>query len=771
MPQYTKKKQYTAEQKKKYVKRNAKLVEGASTISFNTWHVLSQEGYRFAHNIQLTKTEIEMLESAGMPTFIINKVTPTIELARYFVTSRDPRWIPLGVKGDDTEDAEVVDTLTERSWYLSEGREVLWDVVTNTFEKSCGYFYIKVDSNLDKGKGEVIYDTLNPWNVYWDPMTRRKMYTDAAWCIVKDDLSRSQAIIEHPEHEEVIKKAQSGKLFDNYYTYMGVNFTIETDIAEGEQVTELSHDRMAYNQDGEEDDVLDRYRGFYKYKKKYFNVFINVPPSPEELKILKLEVQQQVKQISRELQVRMKETLRTYDQKLESQEWIQERYELEVQKLKSEVARQRKIIFENLLRQAVERATTFTQVVMSDKEHKKYSENAATKKYIVNATPFYEDAVELIVTIGDQFISRTKLPGKWIPVVPVPYIPNGTPYPLSMASLLVGKQREMNKSHQIIVHNANLGSNLRWMYRKGSIETKLWRRFVTTPGAILPVNPGGEFPKEVLPAPLSNAFVYLTEKAGADFHFLSGMNPGAQGVETEQHETFKGQQKQDEMGTRRIRDWVHNILDVSLTHAGRIYMAYAAALYTDEKVLRVHTEDYDKKVTINKRDYDDKGRVTRVLNDLTTMEYDIMSVPGSTLPSNREKRFQEALIMRKEGIGDDDMVIDESNIKDKKGLKERKTLLARTTNENVQQKDVIKKLKGDIETLERMVLTARLKADHADLSGKLLKTILDAQSRIRKGELKTEADMEKMTESYRNTLQGMLNEAEMDIKELQNKQG
>ena len=33
---------------------------------------------------------------------------------------------------------------------------------------------------------------------------------------------------------------------------------------------------------------------------------------------------------------------------------------------------------------------------------------------------------------------------------------------------MIGKQREINKSHQIMLHNANLASNLRWLYTKES---------------------------------------------------------------------------------------------------------------------------------------------------------------------------------------------------------------------------------------------------------------------------------------------------------------
>lgn len=753
-----------------YVERNRKLVENAQTLNYGAWHLMSQEGYRFANNIQLTASEKKELREAGMPDFTINKITPTIELARFFVTNNDPRWIPSGFQGNDTEKAHIVDTMTERAWYLSDGTDIIFRVVTDIFQKSLGYFYIYVDPNMDFGKGEVLYDHVNSWNVFSDPMSKNKLGKDAMWMIIKDDVARSRLMNEHPDKDEQkkIMKAQSGHLYENYFTYMGVNHQLGADIEEGEAPTEITHEAMAYKEDGSPDDILDRYRGFFRVKKQYWNVFIQVPPTEEEIKIIKLEVQGQSKRINEELDVRMKEEQLKLDQALQSEQIIEERHTLSSKRLKSETVKQKKIMFENLLNEALQEAARVEVKLMSDKEWKLYEKKGEFRKYVISKKGFYQDAIEMCLTIGDQFIKRTKVPGKHIPLVPVHYIYTGTPFPISLASMLVGKQKEMNKAHQLIIHNANLGSNLRWMFKIGSIDEEVWRKYSSSPGALLPVKPGQDFPKELMPLPLSNAFVYLTEKAGADFHFLSGMSAGAQGVENEQPETFKGMKANDEMGTRRIRDWVHNMFDPALTHVGQIFMAFAKALYTEEKIMRVATEDYEKEVTINQKKKDLFGNITEILNALDDIDDDIKAVPGSTLPSNREQKFQNALIMRREGIVDDEEVIRHSDIKDKKDLIERKTKLARTTQANKQLQTTIKELNGDIETLKRMVLTARLKADEKEMSTKLMKTLLEAQSRIRKGELKSEADIEKATDEYKLTLEGMLKDAEYDIQDLTN---
>ena len=42
-----------------------------------------------------------------------------------------------------------------------------------------------------------------------------------------------------------------------------------------------------------------------------------------------------------------------------------------------------------------------------------------------------------------------------------------------------------NKSHQIMLHNANLASNLRWLYTEGSVDEEEWEKYSSSPGAML----------------------------------------------------------------------------------------------------------------------------------------------------------------------------------------------------------------------------------------------------------------------------------------------
>jgi hypothetical protein len=57
---------------KKRAQTNKQLWDKANNSHRQRWQVLSQKGYDFYLNEQLTKEETDSLNEAGMPTFTIN---------------------------------------------------------------------------------------------------------------------------------------------------------------------------------------------------------------------------------------------------------------------------------------------------------------------------------------------------------------------------------------------------------------------------------------------------------------------------------------------------------------------------------------------------------------------------------------------------------------------------------------------------------------------------------------------------------------------------
>ena len=77
------------ESKKKKAHINKQLWDRANSIHRIKWQTVSQRGYDFYLNEQLTTEERQVLEESGMPSFIINRVTPVIEIMKYFITANN----------------------------------------------------------------------------------------------------------------------------------------------------------------------------------------------------------------------------------------------------------------------------------------------------------------------------------------------------------------------------------------------------------------------------------------------------------------------------------------------------------------------------------------------------------------------------------------------------------------------------------------------------------------------------------------------------------
>ena len=106
-----------------------------------------------------------------------------------------------------------------------------------------------------------------------------------------------------------------------------------------------------------------------------------------------------------------------------------------------------------------------------------------------------------------------------------------------------------------MVHNASLGSSLRWMYEEGSIDAETWEKYSSSPGALLPIRPGVERPTPVLPAPLSNAFFQIVQEGKSDMEYLAGIYSSMMGDSGGATETYRGMLALDEYGTRRINNF------------------------------------------------------------------------------------------------------------------------------------------------------------------------------------------------------------------------
>ena len=296
------------------------------------------------------------------------------------------------------------------------------------------------------------------------------------------------------------------------------------------------------------------------------------------------------------------------------------------------------------------------------------SKNEESAQYITDAQRFFDTRVKQCCCVGDTKLYEFELPFSDYPIVPFHFKWTGTPFPMSAVAPLVGKQQEMNKAHQLMVHNASLGSSLRWMYFKGSIDEDYWEKYATAPGALLPVNQGFETPREVMPAPLSNAFFGVVQEGKQDMEYLAGIYGAMQGDVSAQHDTYRGMLAMDEYGTRRVKGWLKNSIEPGLAQIGEVVKQMSQYVYTANKVFRIvnpsNIED-TKEVEINKLMFNEYGDVIGKWMDYSVAKFDVRIIAGSTLPVNRWAYLDELKELMKLGVVDDMAVLAETDIRNK----------------------------------------------------------------------------------------------------------
>jgi hypothetical protein len=702
------------------------------------WEYINQKGCDFANDNQLTDKEHQSLEDQGMPTFTINRIIPIVEMLNFYATANQPRWQAVGATGDDVDVAAVFSDIADYIWYLSDGQTLYANAVNDAITKSMGWILVNVDKFADNGMGEVTIEQPDPFDIYVDPKARDILFRDAAFMLIRKILPKQHLLNLYPQYKSKIAKADVDNNMDYTYTEKSLDTTQHDfhykDIGESESV----------NLKGEHDKLIEYFELFEKIKVEYVNVFHRVPADPKQVEAVQQEQAVALQEMAKEQEVQFKEHVLKLQQAVQSGEMIPERMKLEMEKLQKEMQmaiNQAKMQMDSQIQALNE---VIENIVVTKKEFEILQESEDFVGNLVNAVPFFDTRIKQTCVVGDVTVYEYIYPSTITeyPLVPLHYKWTGTPFPMSAVSPLVGKQREINKAHQIMVHNASLGSSLRWMYEEGSIDTDLWEKYSSSPGALLPRNPGSEPPTPVMPAPLSNAFFQVTQEGKHDIEHLAGIYGAAQGAPADQHETYKGMLAIDEYGTRRVKSWMKNSIEPALKQIGEVVKQLSQTVYTANKVFRIvqpQSIGGEKEVEINIPVYNDLGEAIQTMYDYSVARFDVRIVAGSTLPVNRWAYLAELKELLQLGVVDDVALLAETDIRNKKQIIKRKSLYAQLQGQVQGMEQQLKDSEGTIETLERQLVQAGIKGKVMQAEMEITKKKEEVKGQHTKQSLETQA--------------------------------
>lgn len=698
-----------AKRKDKKAERVKQLFNQVNSNNRVQWEYINQKGYDFSNDNQLTETERELLEQQGMPTFTINRITPVVEMLNFYATANSPRWQAVATEGSDTDVAAVFSDMADYIWYNSDANTLYANAVNDSITKSIGYLQVSVDVNQDYGMGEVVLKQPEPFDLFVDPKSRDMLFRDASYIMLRKILPKKHLYEVYPAYKGKIKNANS----DNENSY---------DLSEkayGTQLKDFGYKDITHSESldpdtAEHDDLIEVYEMYEKENILYVNVFFRVPPDEEQISLVRDQVKIKISKMSEEMNVQLLEQQQEMQIAVQEGKMLPERYELELKNAKELMAQQLDAAEKEMMSELITKASVIDNKVITKQEFKIMQDNEEFAKYIVDSVDFYQPRIKHTLVVGDKTLFDIYLPSNITeyPIIPFHYKWTGTPYPISAVSPLVGKQRELNKAHQIMVHNASLGSSLRYLYEEGSVDTDYWEKYSSAPGALLPVRPGATAPTPIQPAPLSNAFFNIVQQGKGDMEYLAGIYSSMMGDTARQADTYRGMLAMDEYGTRRIKQWLTNSIEPALKHLGIVMMQFSQAIYTAEKVFRIvqpNNIKEQKEVRINVPMYNDYGDVIGKFNDYASAKFDVRIVSGSTLPVNRWAYLEELKQLMNLGVIDDIALLAETDIRNKDKIAQRKSLYSQLQSQVQSMQGALKDKEGTIETLERQLVQAGIK--------------------------------------------------------------
>ena len=358
----------------------------ANSWTRKQWEFVNQKGYEFAHDVQLSEAEKKALEDQGMPTFIINRILPVVEMLNFYATANNPRWQAIGTEGSDIDVAAVFSDLADYVWNLSDGNTLYANAVNDAVTKGIGYLLVNVDKDADNGMGEVAIQQPEPFDIYVDPKSRDMLFRDAAFILIRKVLPKNHLIKLFPAFKAKINKAKSDEQSQRSWTARELGQKDQQLFAYNDTTENTT---MAFKADGEMDELTEFFELYEKIKVSYVNVFYRIPPDKKTLQVIKQQCDVMLKEQQQEMEVQLLEQQRAMQEAVQKGEMLPERYELEIQKAQEMMKAQLEAFYQDCMTKLQSEASKIENKIISEKEFNILIKDKNLEKNIVDKIQFY----------------------------------------------------------------------------------------------------------------------------------------------------------------------------------------------------------------------------------------------------------------------------------------------------------------------------------------------------------------------------------------------
>ena len=348
--------------------------------------------------------------------------------------------------------------------------------------------------------------------------------------------------------------------------------------------------------------------------------------------------------------------------------------------------------------------------------------------------------IKVTTSLGQVLLYETILDTDTYPIIPIPNIWTNTPYPKSDVNKVKDMQRLLNKLFSLALSHAQTSAGLKLLVPQGSVENlqqleKDW----ANPNAVIEYDPSYGEPHFPSPQALSGEFYALINQCEKYIDLNFGVPELLQGFKENAPNTVRGTMLLAQMGEGRGASKLRDI-EMALQQLGKVIYQLAKGHYYFEKKFRIVQPNNDiTEFAVNNRLYDDKtASIVAIENDLTSGQYDIRVVSGSTMPSNKHAEYQMYLEAYQLGLIDKVEALKKTEIYDKEGVLQRTGEVQRLQGIVAQLQDQIKILSGDLQTAQRESVQDKKRVEVQKFKSELNKVVTntDAKNKINAEKMK-----------------------------------
>ena len=386
--------------------------------------------------------------------------------------------------------------------------------------------------------------------------------------------------------------------------------------------------------------------------------------------------------------------------------------------------------------------------ILSQEEYAQFvSENSeAFDIGAFTAIEVLQTRVKVCASMGEVVLYEQILNTDEYPIIPLPNIWTGTPYPKSDVSRARPMQRLLNKLWSLALSHAQASAGLKLLVPLGSVDDidqleKDW----ANPNAVIEVDSSQGEPHYPAPQPLAGEFYRLIQQSEFYIDFIFGLPEMMHGFAEKAPETMRATERMIALGSERPKSKLRDI-EFSINKLGKVLYNLSKGHYTYKKIFRLAQPNNNITEVMANFYTDVSGAVLDLKKEKHALDqHDIRIEPGSTMPSSKYAELAVYLEAFQMGIVDRYEVLKKNpELFDKEGIM-RRTEEKQLLQQQVQaMQDQIKNLQGDLQTAQRESVSDRKRVEVEKFKSRLSEVSSESKAdrRVQRSKLENEVKLE-----------------------------